>query len=45
MGLRHEATARVATADCLIAVLVHRDPHFASLPDGRPAQEVLPDKG
>ena len=50
--LRHEATARVATVDALIAataayrgaILVHRDPHFAALPVGRPMQEMLPGK-
>jgi predicted nucleic acid-binding protein len=50
--LRHKATARVATVDALItataayrgAILVHRDPHFAALPVGRPMQETLPDK-
>ena len=52
MDLREAATARIATADCLIAAtaahhgatLVHRDPHFEALPAGRPAQETLPDK-
>ena len=52
IDLREAATARIATADCLIAataaqhgaVLVHRDPHFATLPSGRPAQDTLPDK-
>ena len=52
MDLRQAATARIATVDCLIATtaahcgatLVHRDPHFAALPAGRPAQETLPDK-
>ena len=24
--------------------VVHRDPHFATLPTGRPLQEILPDK-
>ncbi|AIE84417.1 type II toxin-antitoxin system VapC family toxin [Fimbriimonas ginsengisoli] len=50
--LRHAATARIATVDTLIAatavdrraVLVHRDPHFATLPADRPAQEMLPSK-
>ncbi len=50
--LRHLATARVATVDVLIAAtaahrnatLVHRDPHFLSLPAGRPVQERLSDK-
>lgn len=50
--LRRTATARIALADCLIAatavrrgaVLVHRDPHFAALPYGKPMQETLPDK-
>ena len=50
--LRRAASARIATVDLLIAataaargaVLVHRDPHFAALPAGRPAQERLPDK-
>lgn len=52
MELRQAATARIATADCIIgataayhgATLVHRDPHFAALPAGRLAQETLPDK-
>ena len=52
MDLRHSATSRIATVDCLIAatavqhgaVLVHRDPHFGALPTGKPTQEVLPDK-
>ncbi len=51
-SLCRNATARIALADCLIAataaqrgaVLVHRDPHFAALPSGRPVQETLPDK-
>ena len=51
-ALRHEASARIATVDILIAatavargsILVHRDPHFTSLPEGRPEQDVLPDK-
>lgn len=50
--LRHAATARIATVDVTIAataahhgaILVHRDPHFASLPPGKPAQETLPVK-
>lgn len=50
--LRRASTSRLAIADLLIAataaqrgaVLVHRDPHFAALPAGRPAQEALPDK-
>ena len=50
--LRRHASARIALADLLIAataalhgaILVHRDPHFASLPDGHSAQESLPDK-
>jgi len=52
MDLRRSATSRIATVDCLIAstaahhgaILVHRDPHFGALPNGKPAQEVLPDK-
>ena len=52
VGLRRASTARVALADILIAAtaaekgatLVHRDPHFAALPAGRPTQETLPDK-
>lgn len=52
MDLRNAATSRIATVDCLIAatavqhgaILVHRDPHFAALPAGKPTQEVLPDK-
>jgi len=52
MDLRHTATSRIATVDCLIAatavqhgaILVHRDPHFGALPAGKPTQEVLPDK-
>ena len=50
--LRRTATARLALADCLIAataahhraILVHRDSHFAALPEGRPKQETLPSK-
>lgn len=50
--LRRAATARIATVDVTIAataahhgaILVHRDPHFASLPAGRPEQEALPEK-
>ena len=52
LDLRRSASARIATVDCLIAasaafhgaILVHRDAHFISLPAGRPAQEILPDK-
>ena len=52
LGLRRAASARIALADCLIAataahrgaILVHRDPHFAALPAGRPGQEALPAK-
>ncbi|AIE85297.1 type II toxin-antitoxin system VapC family toxin [Fimbriimonas ginsengisoli] len=52
LDLRRSATARIALADCLIAataaqngaVLVHRDPHFSTLPAERPRQEVLPPK-
>ena len=52
MDLRHAATSRIATIDCLIAataiqhgaILVHRDPHFGALPAGKPIQEVLPNK-
>lgn len=50
--LRAIASNRIAAVDVLIAataanagaVLVHRDPHFASLPSGSPVQVVLPDK-
>ena len=50
--LRRAATARLPTIDSLIAataamrnaVLVHRDPHFASVPDHLLKQEMLPDK-
>jgi predicted nucleic acid-binding protein len=50
--LRRTATARIALAYCLIAataahhqsIPVHRDSHFAALPEGRPKQETLPDK-
>jgi predicted nucleic acid-binding protein len=50
--LRFKSQARIATVDCLIAAtavsvnatLVHRDPHFGSLPAGLPVQLVLPDK-
>ena len=52
LDLRRASAARIALADLLIAAtaaragatLVHRDPHFAALPAGRPAQEALPDK-
>lgn len=52
LDLRRASTARIALADLLIAAsaaaqgatLVHRDPHFAALPVGRPTQETLPDK-
>lgn len=52
MDLRQEGAARIATVDIVIAataalhgaILVHRDPHFASLPSGRPVQESLPAK-
>ena len=52
LDLRHAATARIATVDATIAAtaahhgatLVHRDPHFSSLPPGKPTQETLPDK-
>jgi len=47
--LRRESSTRVPAIDALIAAtaahhnatLVHRDPHFAGLPDGQPAQLVL----
>lgn len=53
LELRAQASARIATVDCVIAAsavwhgatLVHRDPHFAALPAARLAQEALPDKG
>lgn len=53
LDLRRAASARIALADILIAAtaaqqdatLVHRDPHFAALPAGRPTQEALPEKG
>lgn len=52
LDLRRASSARIALADILMAatavragaVLVHRDPHFAALPAGRPAQEALPKK-
>jgi predicted nucleic acid-binding protein len=50
--LRRAATARLPTIDSLIAaaaaqydaVLVHRDPHFKSIPGHLLKQEVLPEK-
>jgi predicted nucleic acid-binding protein len=50
--LRREASERMALADCIIAataasrraILMHRDPHFAALPRGKPIQEFLPNK-
>jgi PIN domain len=50
--LRRAATARLPTIDSLIAAaaveydadLVHRDPHFASIPGHLLKQEVLPEK-
>jgi len=50
--LRASAGQRTSAVDVLIAAtavrtggtLVHRDPHFASLPPGNPVQIVLPDK-
>ena len=50
--LRRAATARLPTIDSLIAaaaveydaVLVHRDPHFTSIPSHLLKQEMLPDK-
>jgi predicted nucleic acid-binding protein len=52
LALRRDAHSRIALADCLIAataalnnaILVHRDPHFAALQPGMPAQEILPDR-
>ena len=52
LDLRRASTARIALADVLMAAtaaekgatLVHRDPHFAALPLGKPTQETLPDK-
>ena len=49
-SLRVEAAARVPTVDCLIAAcaatadatLVHRDPHFATIPEASLRQEQLP---
>jgi predicted nucleic acid-binding protein len=50
--LRRASTARLPYVDALIAatathhdaVLVHRDPHFGSIPDGLLRQEPLPDR-
>ncbi len=50
--LRRAATARLPTIDSLIAaaavgydaVLVHRDPHFKSIPGRLLKQELLPEK-
>jgi predicted nucleic acid-binding protein len=50
--LRRAATARLPTIDSLIAaaaikhgaVLVHRDPHFKSIPGHLLKQELLPEK-
>ena len=50
--LRRAATARLPTIDSLIAaaaarhdaVLVHRDPHFLSIPGRLLKQELLPEK-
>jgi predicted nucleic acid-binding protein len=50
--LRRAATARLPTIDSLIAaaaveydaVLVHRDPHFTSIPGHLLKQELLPEK-
>jgi predicted nucleic acid-binding protein len=50
--LRRAATARLPTIDSLIAaaaveydaVLVHRDPHFTTIPSHLLKQEMLPDK-
>jgi predicted nucleic acid-binding protein len=50
--LRRAATDRLPTIDSLIAaaaveydaVLVHRDPHFTSIPRHLLKQEILPDK-
>jgi predicted nucleic acid-binding protein len=50
--LRRAATARLPTIDSLIAaaaveydaVLVHRDPHFTSIPSHLLKQELLPEK-
>jgi predicted nucleic acid-binding protein len=50
--LRRAATARLPTIDSLIAaaaveydaVLVHRDPHFTSIPSHLLKQEMLPEK-
>jgi predicted nucleic acid-binding protein len=52
VGLRRAATARLPTIDSLIAaaaveydaVLVHRDPHFTSIPSHLLKQELLPEK-
>jgi predicted nucleic acid-binding protein len=52
MELRRAATARLPTIDSLIAaaaaehgaVLVHRDPHFTSIPGHLLKQELLPEK-
>lgn len=49
--LRRAATTRLPTIDSVIAasasrheaVLVHRDPHFTSVPDHMLKQEMLPD--
>jgi hypothetical protein len=50
--LRSAATGRLPQIDALIAataailnaVLVHRDPHFSSIPGGLLRQETLPEK-
>jgi predicted nucleic acid-binding protein len=52
LDLRAKATARLPQIDALIAataafhgaVLVHRDPHFLSIPEGLLQQEFLPDR-
>jgi predicted nucleic acid-binding protein len=52
LELRRSGASRIALADCLIAAtavqhgatLVHRDPHFSVLPNGRPNQLTLPGK-
>jgi len=49
VALRQRSTTRVPAIDTLIAAtaayhnatLVHRDPHFAGLPEGQPTQLVL----
>ena len=52
LELRSAATGRLPQVDALIAAtavslgatLVHRDPHFATIPEGLRKQETLPDK-